>query len=665
MNDQLFIEDFQYLLSRATSKHIKVICPFCKDRRSNKTDRALSINTIDKTYRCHYCEAKGILRSRSEMNNNYIPTERFFKSKPKEYKKPDKVIDKEKSIYPSAILDYFNERGISEATLRKASVTHEIEYFPQLKSRSHCIAFNYMKKGELINTKFRTRNKDFKLISGAELILYNIDSIHPDSYKKEEEKYAIICEGEIDALSFMEVGFEHVVSVPNGANANLSYFDDYIEEYIDHLEYIYIASDNDKKGLELRHELMRRFGNDKCRIIDYPEPCKDANEVLMSYGKDKLIECFNEFTEIKPSGIQELFDVESRLDYLFHNGFKAGDKIGVKGFDEVLSFKVGLLYVVTGVPSHGKTYALNYILSKLNIIHDWKIAFFSPEFYPTEDHVGQIMETLGGKRFNSNNYSPMEYQTMKEYVCKNFFWLDPDNTDINDVMERAKYLVKRRGIKAIVIDPFNALTDKTKGNQKKDEYISDFLQSLRWFARKYGIAVFLVMHPTKQEKLLNGLYPVCDLYACKGASEIYDKADIGITVWRNKDEDYAEIHATKVKFRHLGKIGYSTFKFNINNGRYVEIDDAETIRKQGMMVKNLPIDWDNSNYILDKIKKQNVQMNIDVSYSDNFEVNNSYNNSSFNLYLGDVEPVNPYAGVVIPVNPFLDVNGGDETEVPF
>ena len=92
-----------------------------------------------------------------------------------------------------------------------------------------------------MNTKFRTGDKCFKLVSGAELLPYNIDAIKGCSE-------CIITEGEMDALTFYECGRHDVVSVPNGANANLSYLDDYIEEYFDDKETIYIASDTDTKG---------------------------------------------------------------------------------------------------------------------------------------------------------------------------------------------------------------------------------------------------------------------------------------------------------------------------------------------------------------------------------------------------------------------------------
>lgn len=919
MVEKLYIEDYQHILSRGRGGQVKVICPFCHERRSNKRDRSLSINLSTLAYHCHYCDAKGYLKSK--MEENISKEQRYFKPKKKEYKLPNQEINH--SDYSKSFLDYFNNRGISETTLKRAKVSEESEFFPQLQKKSRCIAFNYYLLDQLINVKYRTRGKDFKLVSGAKLIPYNIDSISDESFEDSEEKYAIITEGECfddkaqiltkdgwklfselkegelvaqyengnisfvkplnriikqydgnlvefsnsrnnyyslttpnhniivekngkqykmhandissqinitrngfidgcgldlsddqirlycalsadftfrekgdiygcfkkqrkyerikmlldnlqirysinidsrgyysvfihrghnivgnkdfdmswigklsahqidiileeivlwngnsvkgktmkeynsnrmnniifiqtlchlsnkcstickrsnehgvwykctilqkrnsstsskykkyipysgmvycvtvpsgmivvrqndlitisgncDALTYIECGLNHVVSVPNGASTNLEYLDDFIESHFDKLDYIYVSVDNDRKGVECRAELIRRLGKEKCRIIDYPSPCKDINEVLVQYGKNKVRECFKKYTELRIEGVDELIDVENELDYLFNNGLQRGTTVGIENIDNLISFQTGMLTVVTGVPSHGKTYYLNYLLSRLNILHNWKIAFFSPEFYPVNLHIAQIIETLGGNRFSNKNYSQQVYETMKDYVCKNFFWLDPDDTDITSVLERAKYLIKKKGIKAFVIDPFNALTDKEKKNVKQDEYISEFLQKIRWFARKYDVAIFLVMHPTKMIKLENGLYPVCDLYNCKGASEIFDKSDIGITVWRNEQDDYAEMHITKVKFRHLGEKGHTSFKFNINNGRFVSIGDASMLKQNGTDTRTMSVDWDNRNWIVDKINgvysKQNT---LELGN------NNQYENPSF------------------------------------
>ena len=600
--DILYVEDFQQVLY-GRSGQIKTFCPFCREVRSNKRDRSLSINTQTLAYHCHYCDAKGYLKSK--MGETLAKDQRYFKPQPKKYIKPKPKDESKVEVFGDSFLEWFKSRGISKPTLLKAKVTQEL--FPHGQEKKGCVAFNYYFEDELINIKYRTKDKQFAQVSGAKLIPYNVNSIAPEAFKEGEEKSVIITEGEMDALTYIECGYEHVVSVPSGATGNLDWLDDFIESHFDHLEVFYISVDNDQKGVEERQELIRRLGRDRCCIIDYPKPCKDINEVLLQYGKDAVKKCVENYTELKMEGIQELVDVESNLDFIFNNGLQKGATVGIPSLDKILSFKTGMLNVVTGVPSHGKTFMLNYLLVRLNLMHNWKVAFFSPEFYPVSTHIAQVIETFGGARFSSQNYNQSTYEVMKEYMCKNFFWISPDDTDIQSVMDRSQYLIRKKGIKALVIDPFNALTDKSKKNQKQDEYISDFLQKLRWFARKFDVAIFLVMHPTKMIKQESGLYPVCDLYNCKGASEIFDKADLGLTVWRNEIDEYAELHVTKIKFRHLGEKGSAAFKFNIHNGRYVEIDSPEELKRQGIDIKTMQVQWDNSNYIVNKINNPDTQ----------------------------------------------------------
>ncbi|MDR0658836.1 MAG: hypothetical protein LBG18_07900 [Mediterranea sp.] len=74
-------------------------------------------------------------------------------------------------------LSWFKGRGISEETLKALKVTEGLEWMPQKEGQANTIQFNYYRGGELLNTKFRTGDKCFKLVSGAELLPYNIDGI--------------------------------------------------------------------------------------------------------------------------------------------------------------------------------------------------------------------------------------------------------------------------------------------------------------------------------------------------------------------------------------------------------------------------------------------------------------------------------------------------------
>ena len=118
---------------------------------------------------------------------------------------------------------WFNDRGISSASLRDLKVTTGEEYMPQTGKSENTIQFNYYMGDQLINVKYRDGRKNFKLYKGAEKIFYNVNSII--GYDT-----CIIVEGEMDVLAMHEAGVKNVISVPNGATLNsnnLDYLDNF------------------------------------------------------------------------------------------------------------------------------------------------------------------------------------------------------------------------------------------------------------------------------------------------------------------------------------------------------------------------------------------------------------------------------------------------------
>jgi twinkle protein len=100
-------------------------------------------------------------------------------------------------------------------------VGESLEYMPQVQKNRRVINFNYFRENKLVNVKYRDSEKNFKMVSGAELIFYGLDNI------KELDKVYVV-EGEMDALSLHEAGVYSVCSVPNGAskgNQKLEYLD--------------------------------------------------------------------------------------------------------------------------------------------------------------------------------------------------------------------------------------------------------------------------------------------------------------------------------------------------------------------------------------------------------------------------------------------------------
>lgn len=564
---------------RTTGK-IKTYCPNCHNQRHDKRDKSLSVDLDKGVWNCHYCGWAGHLEytdlEKEEWKRRqswYNPTQ--VRHTHPVYKKPKPRVTA--PLEPRAI-KWFEGRGISLQTLTEMKITEGQEWMPQKNGQANTVQFNYYKNGELVNTKFRTGDKCFKMVTGAELLPYNIDNI-------KGTKECIITEGEMDALSFYEVGRHDVVSVPNGANANLTYLDDYLEDYFDDKETIFIASDTDSKGVLLRDELLRRFGAERCRVLDYGEDCKDANELLQKHGREALLKCLADAPEIKLEGVFTVSDFEQSLDAIFEYGLQKGVTVGHENLDKLLSFETKRLCIVTGIPGSGKSEFIDEVAERLNMRYGWRWAYFSPENAPLAYHASKLIEKFTGVHFSSKNLSMPEYRQVKQKLETDFFFIAPKaDYKVDSILERAQFLVRRKGIKALVIDPYNRLENEA-GNRSETQYISALLDKLTNFAQLNDILIVLMAHPTKMSRNKEGQIEVPTLYDISGSANFYNKADFGIVVHRDRLNNTVEVRVQKVKFRHLGEVGTAYFKYNLNNGRY-------TPYYQGQEPK-----WDNTNHL--------------------------------------------------------------------
>jgi twinkle protein len=524
-------------------------CPECSSSRSekNKRKKSFSWNDTKKAGKCHHCDADFVI---------------YLKPQQKEYDAP---AWKNITELTDNSVKWFTGRMIRQDVLSQMKIYSDVEFMPQAGEKRSVICFPYFRDGKLVNIKFRDGAKNFKLSTGAELILYNIDAI-------KGQKECIIVEGEIDALSYIACGHKNVVSVPNGAGSNLDYLDNAIELFEDK-DKIYIATDNDPKGIALREELVRRFGAHKCLIVNFQD-CKDANEFLIKNGGAKLFDTIRDAIEIPMSGIVNLAHQYDDIQNLYINGLEKGLEIGCLDFDNACTWELGRLAVLTGIPSHGKSELLDFILVRLNMLHGIKVGYFSPENYPIKYHYMKLASKIVGKEFKAGIMDNQEFEQVYDHIKDNFFFVFPeDDMSADNILSKAKYLVKKRGIKVFVIDPYNKIEHMQDRGETETNYISKFLDKLTMFARSNNVLVFLVAHPRKMGKNATGHYDVPNLYDINGSANFYNKADYGISVYRVASDEFnktneVQVHFLKIKFRHLGNGGMIKTKFNYKNGRY-------------------------------------------------------------------------------------------------
>ena len=539
-------------------------CPECSEYRKKKDDKCLKWYS-DGGY-CHHCETS------------------FYKyeEKQKEYIYPEW---KNKTDLTDKAVKWFEGRGISQSVLKELKVYSDIEYMPQLDSESEVICFPFFDGETLVNIKYRGVNKSFKLHKDSKRIFFNQNAISKD---------VVIVEGEIDVLSFYVAGVKNVISVPNGANRNLDYLDESISLF-EKADTIYLATDNDLKGLELRDELARRLGIDKCKIVNFKD-CKDANEYLIKYGGFELNEAVKQAKYYPIKGIIKASDIYGDIVDLFNNGVQPGMKIGVPFVDQCITWETRRLAIVTGIPSHGKSEFVDYIISRLNVLHGWKAAYFTPENYPLKFHYAKMFEKYIGSKFKRSESEEIEFDIAFEHINSNIFYImDEDDFTADTILSAAVNLVKSRGIKILVIDPYNKLDHRQERGETETLYISKFLDKLTVFAKMHDVLVFLIAHPTKMKKEGN-VFEIPTLYHISGSAHFYNKCDYGFCIYRtidinsNKLNDHIQIHWQKIKFRHLGEGGISYLDYNINNGRF---DVAGGV--------------DNTNWLINGIEKEQTE----------------------------------------------------------
>ena len=570
----------------------KQFCPECHANRTNKRDKSLSVDWDKCIAHCHYC-GKSFFFGKTERIGNYQPkTQPPMKQETKEYKTPGRLTNAQPP--DENMKQWFAGRGIPAEVVEAEGIIKVCRKMPQTGQVENCIVFPYTVAGKPVNRKYRDGAKNFMLESGAKLVPWRIDRIRNTSD-------CIITEGEMDALSFIVAGYDQVVSVPNGAQKNLTYLDEFIETHFENKKRIYIAADTDAKGLELRAELVRRFGEEQCRIVTYGEDCKDANELLQKYGIEAVRRSIEEAQEVPLEGVFTAADVRKELERLFEKGLQKGATFGMGELDDLLSVEVGRLMIVTGIPGDGKSEFLDEMAVRLSLQYDWRCAWFSPENFPVTLHHPKLIEKLVGKRFLKGLIRPMEFDAAVGYLSHNFFDILPEEGyRVETILEKAETLVRRKGIRVFILDPYNCLEHQIPSGQSETQYIGEFLEKLRSFARRRQVLVVLAAHPTKMKKdPLTKQFPVPTMYDISGSAAFFNKADFGIAIERNRTQGVTRVHVQKVKFRHLGQPGVASFKYNHHNGRFVPIEEGKTPDLPNVV----PV-YDNSNWLAKKVPEQ-------------------------------------------------------------
>lgn len=260
-----------------------------------------------------------------------------------------------------------------------------------------------------------------------------------------------------------------------------------------------------------------------------------------------------------------------------------GASTGWADVDRVYRVVPGELTVVTGVPNSGKSEFIDALMVNLSNAHGWRFALCSME-NKVRDHARKLLE----KRCGSPFFDGAEYGLGRPRIApgalrEGIRWLDEhfslircDDEELPSVdwiLNLARAAVMRRGIKGLVIDPYNELDHRRPAGMTETEYVSQMLSRVKRFAQMHEVHVWFVAHP-RQMHQWRGEAP--QLYDIAGSAHFINKCDNGLVVHRNRDAeqgppDHVTIHVRKVRNKAAGTIGEALLRYDRTTGRYEDV----------------------------------------------------------------------------------------------
>lgn len=407
----------------------------------------------------------------------------------------------------------FEQRGISAETAAKMGCYSGRWDADEQKivsdPKGTVVVFPFIDGGEIVAEKYRAPGKKFWQRAGGRKTFWNADVL--DDPSLHDGRHALlVTEGEIDALTAIDAGYPFTVSVPEGAvppseasNASKGPVNDETgkfsflwnnRERLKKVKRFIIAMDNDPAGIRMADELVRRLSASRCFFIEYPEGCKDLNDVRKQHGAERVREVINSARPFPVKGLYRLNEYpEGTGIETYSTGWATLD-------NHFLLFAPALV-VVTGIPGHGKSTWLNNLLINAAENHHWRSVIFSPEL-PVVPFLRDKMRACAGRASVERLQREGRLGNIDRWLEEYFFFIDYDQEGDEEItleylIERIEDAVFRHGIRIAVIDPWNEVEHARRRDENQDEYTNRATRTLKRLAKRLGIMIFVLAHPTK------------------------------------------------------------------------------------------------------------------------------------------------------------------------
>lgn len=434
-----------------------------------------------------------------------------------------------------------------------------------LRSHAGAIAFDYRRQAALHNSKLRRGKGNMPWqLTGKDLILWNVDSLSLPHGPAGTEA-VIITEGEFDALAAIQVGFPRTVSVPNGAPSRADESGDQrytylyeskakdaplikpLRECIEAGMPIVLAVDGDGPGQALRDALAARIGEEHCLWVQWPEGCKDANDVLIKHGPEMLCSTLLGAKRMWLDYVARMGDIPDRQpDVMLTLGHRYMD-------DEVFMGGIRLpstgFVTISGPAGHGKSVFARQLLWNLWKQHRLPFSITALEEAAKPRYQRDFRRLAIGEPIAKWDRDLVARADIEIDNAMTIIQRPPRGLlDVETLLGIVEYTIKAYGTRVICIDPANEIDRDYEKNNQADQ-IGKLIMELKGLADRYQVLIMVIAHPPADVVRKKRPDQTWNLYEVEGSRHWAGKSDAGFMLWRPGAGigSNAILHACKLK----------------------------------------------------------------------------------------------------------------------
>ena len=466
------------------------------------------------------------------------------------------------------------DRNISEDTCKKFGVTVKMDNMGTITN--HYYPYHDT-QGAKIATKTRyTKLKEFSIQGNTK------DSGLFGQHLFSKNKYCIITEGELDALSSYQMmlkGTYHtpVVSIKNGISSAVKDIKSSLEWLEKNFDNVIINFDNDEHGREGAMKVAELFSPGKCKIMHLPEGLKDASDCLTQ----NKIQIYNKtFWDAKVFAPDGIINASTLLDDVLKPITKSFVQYPFEGLNKITyGLRPSELVTFTAGSGLGKTQVMREVVHHIIKSTEDNIGLLMLEETPVITSKG-LMSVEANQRLHLPDVH-VSKEEMKTYfdatvgTGRVFMFDHFGSNSIDNIVSRVRFLAKGLDCKYVVIDHISIIvSDQQHGDERRA--LDEIMTRLRTLVQETGVSMIVVSHLRRPEGKGHEEGASTSLSQLRGSASIGQLSDMVIGLERDAQNDDPDVRNTTrirvLKNRFSGITGpCCDLKYDIDTGRLNEV----------------------------------------------------------------------------------------------